>query len=413
MVEETSLKYFRDKGLLPFQAEFLREFLSPGSAPFWELASPPGTGKTRLAGELIAHMVSTSGPKRILVLTPRVLVDSWEYRIKAIVPGANVSLVDRKTYLELQSGVSEGESLWNKAAVIVMSIDFAKRQDVVDSIQTVIWDLVVADESHLLVGKRAEPLYALIASKKTRRALLLTSIPSKLSQDLERVFSRRIVKLNDVLDWDERPRFQPPESPPNFLTYTRSKEERSFLQELSKVAGQLVAVSSEGRLEGTKLLRAAASGPFTAEVVLRRLVERWRHITNKLAHGLAVSSEDVEPVRNGGSLEIGEGEEPRPTTPIRPEHFMGLLPRLESLLGQIDEIPLDSKFECLVSYLTDRLRKEGKIRVCIWATSGTTVDYLSSIVKDIEIPVYQLKGRSLAASSSLQAQSYKVRNYRT
>lgn len=63
MSKKVSIEYFRSKGLLPFQVEFAVKFLQSEEKRYWQLVSPVGAGKTRLAGAIIAHELEIRGEK--------------------------------------------------------------------------------------------------------------------------------------------------------------------------------------------------------------------------------------------------------------------------------------------------------------------------------------------------------------
>ena len=65
-----------------------------------------------------------------------------------------------------------------------MSMDLAKREDMIGSISTITWGLIVIDESHLLTGQRKALFDRLINGKVARRALLLTRLATHLDDDL-------------------------------------------------------------------------------------------------------------------------------------------------------------------------------------------------------------------------------------
>ncbi|GAH60039.1 unnamed protein product, partial [marine sediment metagenome] len=182
MPKKADLQYFRAKGLLPFQAEFALSFLESEDETYWQLTSPTGMGKTHLGAALIAHELEEGPDKRILVLAPAALLIQWQDEISTLLsatePSCKPVIVDRITYLELESKVSLNESPWPLSSIIVMSIDLAKRDDMASSVSTVTWDLIIFDESHLLSGGKRKALFdQLRKSEVARRGLLLTAIP--------------------------------------------------------------------------------------------------------------------------------------------------------------------------------------------------------------------------------------------
>ena len=144
MTEKNNLNYFRSKGLLPFQAEAVIKFLESKDKPYWELVSPVGTGKTRVAAVIVSELMKESN-KRILVLAPSALVGHWHSELSRIAPTYISMIVDKKTYLEMESRVPIGKSPWPDNAIIVMSLDLAKRDDMSERLSNVAWDLAIID----------------------------------------------------------------------------------------------------------------------------------------------------------------------------------------------------------------------------------------------------------------------------
>ncbi len=143
-------EFFRNKGLLPFQAEFAVNFLADDRKPYWQLASPVGTGKTRLAGAIIAYELEVGKRKRFLVLCPASLLFHWQSQISEMISSVNRDVtpmvIDRRTYLELESRVPVGKNPWPTTIIALMSIDLAKRDDMARNLGVVNWDLVIREK---------------------------------------------------------------------------------------------------------------------------------------------------------------------------------------------------------------------------------------------------------------------------
>jgi len=387
MAKKANLEYFRAKGLLPFQAEFAAGFVEGEDRPYWQLIAPAGTGKTRTAVALIAHEMEDVSNKRFLIIAPYAVLDDWQLEL-SLWPSLSTSqaptplIVDRKKYLELESHVPVGESPWSSPAIILMSIDLAKRNDIVASISSVTWDLVVFDESHLLTGKRKAIYDTLTKSGAARRALLLTSSSQHLLGDVVRK-----VNYQDVVDWNWRPLYAPFERKLTPIYYNRTKEEHAFLAELQEFAERL----SYGKL----ILRTASSSIYTTERMLRRLHEAWRFLRNKIAHDVPWTDEDIEKVHRQLSLVVDQPdtfEEMPSSLAIQPEEFLAACDKLESLLDRIDEITTDSKLDALISHVKEFIVAKDKFYLCVWSSFANTVQYLRESMREIAVPVYLLTG---------------------
>lgn len=195
-----SISYFRNKGLLPHQAQFALSFIEDEAEPYQELVAPVGVGKTRLASVIITFELEETANKRVLILAPASLLSQWQFeltsQLSSTAVGVKPLLVDRKTFLDLELNAAKGEPIWPASAIILMSMDLAKREDIAPKLTNTKWDLVIVDESHLLTGKRESLFKELKTSGKVRRALLLTASTPYLRGN-----AVKTIQLQDIVDW--------------------------------------------------------------------------------------------------------------------------------------------------------------------------------------------------------------------
>ena len=285
MPDVPTLDSLREEGLLPFQAEFVRDFLVP-RAQNWELVVPVGLGKTYL-GANIATRLMNSGAERTLILAPASLLPYWHDKLVLMAPGVEASVVTRKQFLELEANADPEESIWPSEFVAVMSLDLAKRDDMARNIQLANWDLLVVDESHMLRGRRRQAFVELLESGKITRFLLLSirgvhtreedyietvwarSTPDQpksqqpelfeagaenkhvrppppeelaevhVSDEFEEYFERRVIRREDILDWQGNKLLRDQEHKILPLTFKRTAGERKFLEELISLSGSV------------------------------------------------------------------------------------------------------------------------------------------------------------------------------
>ena len=145
MSTQDLLSQLRERGLTAWQADFVVSFVKAGSSPFHILSAPPGAGKAR-AGTSLVGEIARGRAKRILVLTPAALCFQWTDRLITEDTGMPVSLVNRKTYRELQAASLVGDSPWDAGGIFVLSDDFASQDDIASSLGAIGWDLVIYDE---------------------------------------------------------------------------------------------------------------------------------------------------------------------------------------------------------------------------------------------------------------------------
>jgi len=385
MTDQSYAESLRAKGLLPFQVQFACDFLASGAAPHWELVSPVGTGKTRTASELAACFAESPSATRILLLAPAALLSQWEHVMKSVSDRLNTLVVDRRTFMELEASVPVGSSPWPVPAVVAMSVDLAKREDMAASVCSVVWDLLIVDESHLLAGQRRMLVQNLIDLNRATRTLLLTATPSP---DALPGVSRRVVRPTEVVGWDGQPLLPVFEREFRYVTYTRTEEERVFLNRLREFCNRAVRNGVLSRLHTMTLSRIADSCTLTLEINLRRLYENWQHARNRAAHGLGVEIGDTLEDDETSLLPADELEcEPSAQhPPVPPSDFLASFNELEQLLDALDGVSSDAKLDCLVHHLSENQSAVPSF-ACIWTSFSQTALYLCSCLEQRDVSV--------------------------
>ncbi|MBW2065687.1 MAG: DEAD/DEAH box helicase family protein [Deltaproteobacteria bacterium] len=411
MSRKVNLEYFRGKGLLPFQAEVALSFVESEDEKYWEIVMSVGMGKTHLGACLVAYELEEDLDKRILVLAPAAFLEQWNHEILEFLQMNKCTLcpliVDRKTYLELESNVPVGENPWPVPSVILMSVDLAKREDMVSKLEKVTWDLIIFDESHLLSkGKRRALLERLRKTNVSHRGLLLSAIPQQFENVITKVVNR------EVVDWEGRLVFPQFEKNVALVYYYRTEEERRFFRELQDFAARLPNNFPYGKLQERNILRAGSSSLYALEGILRKLIVRWRHLRNKIAHNVPWTSEDLASMQEDiftGSEELEAVEELSEIMIVRAEEFLELYVTLERILDQIDELPVDSKLETVLSYINKFFTGKTKSHLCIWCSFARTAEYLTSSLQDVGLQVWSITGALKAAERMCNLKCFRAK----
>ena len=413
MNDHENLEYFRKRGLMPFQAKIANSFIKNGDSPYLEVISPPGTGKTILSAAIIAHELKDGLNKRILVLAPKnLLLQNWQYTLQSL--GAPFTdstyapiIVDRKKYLELESTAPSNRTEECFPALTLMNIDVAKRDDIATNLSKMIWDLVIIDESHNLVGKREILFNRLIKSGAIRRALLLTTIETQPPNDLVKKVR---IEFKDIVNWNGQLVFGEFDRKVTRVGYYRSDEEQAFLGELENFAEKLDDGSQIGKWQKRLMLRVASSSIYATEKMLRRLRDSWESIRNKIAHGMPLVKEDLERVQiklDAVSNDVRIIDKTSDTLSIQVMNFMSLYEELESLLRQIEVIETDTKLETLISYIQRQYNPQENSSICIWSSFVNTLQYISSSIQELGIPVYSLTSSSKPTEALDMLESFR------
>ncbi|KFM20184.1 DNA repair protein RAD50 [Marine Group I thaumarchaeote SCGC AAA799-P11] len=273
------------------------------------LAHDPGAGKTIMAGLIIKEMKLRHLVNRILIVVPGHLKDQWRRELKDKFEEAFV-IADRGSTNALY-----GENVWSKENQIVTSIDFAKRDEILPSLQSSQFDLIIVDEAHKMaaykysdsISKTGRYKLGEILSTNSEHLLFLTATPHKgdtenfrlfldllepgffatpdmleesIEKDENSLFLRRIKE--DMKDFDGKPLFLPRHvfTP----SYNLSGPERDLYRKITEYVRNQYnkALSSEKKRNiGFALIilqRRLASSSFALWKSLQRRRDRLQEI---------------------------------------------------------------------------------------------------------------------------------------
>ncbi|MCP2014388.1 superfamily II DNA or RNA helicase [Deinococcus sp. HSC-46F16] len=164
---------------LPHQLEAVYGVLLKRPRIRFLLADDPGAGKTVMGGLLLKELRYRKLLDRVLIVTPANLTDQWRREMHDKF-GETFQVINRDV-----AGLAYGENPWEEENLVVTSVDFAKRDEHLDNLRRVHWDLVIVDESHRLSAtkygseiKRSQR-YKLgeVLAQTSAHMLLLTATP--------------------------------------------------------------------------------------------------------------------------------------------------------------------------------------------------------------------------------------------
>ncbi len=221
---------------LPHQLEAVYHYMLRQPRLRFLLADDPGAGKTIMAGLLLKELKLRGAVTRTLIVAPANLAPQWQ-REMAEKFDEPFDLVDRAAL------AARGSRAWELSDQCVVSLDFAWRPDVLESLARARrWDLTFVDEAHKMAayqrGAKLERTrrYRLgeFLTEHTEHLMLLTATPHKgdpenfrlllqlldpdlfanteiLARAVQRgenpIFLRRLKE--DMQDFDGRPLFPP------------------------------------------------------------------------------------------------------------------------------------------------------------------------------------------------------------
>lgn len=133
---------------LPHQIEAVYGYVLQLPRIRFLIADDPGAGKTIMAGLIIKELKLRHLARRILIVAPGHLKDQWRRELKERF---------EETFTVIDRGLMDalyGENVWARELQIITSLDFAKQDDVISSLASVQFDLVIVDEAHKMAAYR-------------------------------------------------------------------------------------------------------------------------------------------------------------------------------------------------------------------------------------------------------------------
>lgn len=402
---------------LPFQldAVYLHALKLPRLR--FMIADDPGAGKTIMAGLIIKEMQLRGLARRILIVSPGHLKDQWRRELKEKFQ-ENFAIIDRGFL-----NAYRAESPWEVENQAITSIDFAKREDIRNSLWGVTWDLVIVDEAHKMAaykyGKKTNKTtrYKLgeVLSKTTENMVFLTATPHKgdpenfrlLLDLLEPGFFAKTGMINEAKNSNDNPLFirrikeqlKDFEGKPIFtkrFTYTHkfllSDTEMELYNELSRYIihqyNKALAQDNRRNFVFALLLlqRRMASSIYALLKSLIRKKAKYEEIienpallieARKVNSGDKDNESDIERWEDDSESERWEKESllEKATLASSIEELKEEVRTLDRLIVMAESI-LDSGNETKLQELKKIMEQVGDEKVLIFSEAKDTVDYL-------------------------------------
>ena len=178
--------------VLPFQLEPAIA-VARGDACRVLIADAVGLGKTIQAGLVIAETLARTPDARVLIVAPAGLREQWREELQSRFH-ARAEVLDAHRLAGIAAEVVADVNPWSIHPLAITSIDFIKRPEVMRSLETLTWDVLVFDEAHALAGHSDRAAAAGALACRARIVVMLTATPH--SGD-EEAFSR-LSALGDI-----------------------------------------------------------------------------------------------------------------------------------------------------------------------------------------------------------------------
>lgn len=260
---------------MPFQLEPALAYLR-GEATRLLLADAVGLGKTIQAGLIVAEMLERRREGRALIVVPGGLREQWRDELRDNF-AIHAEVFDSAGLWRASSFLPAGLNPWAAPRVVITSIDFVKRPEVLRSLEPLVWDVIVFDEAHALCGRSDRRRAATGLAARGRAVLLLTATPH--SGD-EEAFTR-LCSLGDIaarfpLTVYRRTSAGLGDSPSRRSTWLHLRASRAELTLHDSLVQYARRVWTEGATSGARLamLVLLKRGASSAAALSRSLVRR-------------------------------------------------------------------------------------------------------------------------------------------
>ena len=140
------------------------------------LADEVGLGKTIQAGLILAELRERGLSERTLILSPSGLRRQWQTELadRFSIPA---TVVDRSLLRRRASVLPAGTNPWLMDEVAIASIDLIKRPEALRGLTSIVWDLLIVDEAHVVAQAARRHAAAEVLGQRARRVVLLTATP--------------------------------------------------------------------------------------------------------------------------------------------------------------------------------------------------------------------------------------------
>ncbi|MFH8108108.1 MAG: helicase-related protein, partial [Candidatus Aenigmatarchaeota archaeon] len=406
---------------LPFQIEAVYGYILKLPKIRFLIADDPGAGKTIMAGLVIKELKLRRLARRILIVVPGHLKDQWIRELKEKFQ-ETFTLIDRYSFRSLY-----GENPWQKENQVITSIDFAKKEEILPSLSSVFWDLVIVDEAHKMAAYRygdnlsKTERYRLgeVLSRTSKNLLFLTATPHKgdpenfrlfldllepgffatselIEESLKNrdnpLFIRRLKE--DLKNFEGEPIFT--NRYPKTIKFRLSDEEKILYNELSKYVisqyNRALKIDKKRNVAFALLIlqRRMASSTYALFKSLERRKERLEKLLEETDYEKKSFIIELEEVEDYDEKERWEEEKKWETLTLAEnkkelEEEIAIISELMNRAREILNNEKEVKLKELKKAIEEGLKKikeiKGNEKILIFTESKDTLEYLVSKIK--------------------------------
>jgi superfamily II DNA or RNA helicase len=380
------------------------------------LADDPGAGKTIMTGLLLKELKYRGLIERILIVVPGHLKDQWLREMKEKFQ-ETFDILDRA-----RMNTSWGQNVFTTNHQVIISMDFAKQDDVMFALKDSRWDMCVVDEAHKMsayrygekISKTQRYTFGEVLSPLTSYLLFLTATPHRgdpenfrllldllepgffadtamLSESIQNkdnpLFLRRLKE--DLKDFDGAPIF-PPRTVETIKYYLSDDEKRLYNAVTEYVEKHFnKALEKEKRnvtFALTILQRRLASSARAIKKSLERRHGRLKDLYAKgqIVQELGYDEDYLEDLEENERLKKEEELLEKLTSAETLEELKEEIGKLEELVviaKEVEKKEVETKLNQLKKVMDAENLQETKTKLLIFTESKDTLEYLVEKLK--------------------------------
>jgi superfamily II DNA or RNA helicase len=159
--------------IIPFQLEPALAVMRGDGCRFL-IADDVGLGKTIQAGLIVAETMTRTPDARALIVAPAGLRDQWRDELQSRF-SLRPEVLDSGGIARTGTHLGPDVNPWSVHSIAIASIDYIKRPDVMRSLESLLWDVIVFDEAHTLSGRSDRAAAAAGLAARSRCVVMLTA----------------------------------------------------------------------------------------------------------------------------------------------------------------------------------------------------------------------------------------------
>jgi len=396
---------------LPHQIEAVYHYIMPNPRIRFMLADDPGAGKTIMAGLLLKELKYRGLVERTLIVVPGHLKDQWKRELKEKFQ-ENFTPVDRNIM-----NATWGQNYFAENNQLIISMDFAKQDDVMFSLKDTRWDLIIVDEAHKMsaykysqkIKKTQRYTFGELLSPLTTYFLFLTATPHRgdpenfrllldllepgffadtemLAESIKNqdnpLFLRRLKE--DLKDFEGAPIF-PPRKVDTVKYYLSEDEKNLYIQVTEYVQKHFnKALEKEKRNVTFALIILQRRLASSVRAIRKSLERRHKRLTELYKTGEFIQQEgyDEDYLEDLEEKERWKKEEElleKLTSAETLEELKEEIERLEELVElarEVEKKEIETKLNELKKLMWDENLQDSKTKLLIFTEARDTLEYL-------------------------------------